>query len=338
MKKILIIKPSGIGDIVHSLPVAIGIKKLLPECSVHWLVFSKFANILNNIDSIEKVILWDRNGGLKEYCRIINFVQKENYDLVIDLQVLIRTAILSFFSKGKQRIATSFVREFANIFEKPVGKFNPELHAVERSYEVLNYLFPKKQLYSPYEFLPWLKIDEKENLWAKKFLGDDGKYVLFSVGSRGEHKIWPKEYFTKLINMMFEKFGIIPVFVGMQEEEKIVEDITQGLNCSYANFVGKTSLRDACAIINNCCLTISNDSGLAHISAALDKPTIIIFGPTNPKWFYPYNKKSGFVFKNYKCSPCGIKTNCKDYKCMQDIKPEEVFEYIKKNFSQYICS
>ncbi len=122
----------------------------------------------------------------------------------------------------------------------------------------------------------------------------------------------------------------------MENEKNIVDNVVKNLKCEHINLVGKTDLKTLCAVVDKCSLTISNDNGIAHISAALDKPTIIIFGPTNPKWFYPYNKRSGYVYKNYKCSPCGIKTSCKNNKCMENIKPEEVFEYIKTNFVQYL--
>ncbi len=334
--KILIIKPSGIGDIVHSLPVAIMLKKLVFNCELHWLVFSKFAKILEGINYVDKLILWDRNGGIKEYLRIIKLIRNESYDLVIDLQGLVRTAIINFFSKGKQRVMTSFVRECSNIFIRPIGQFNPELHAVERNYEVIKYLFPKNSVAEPKNFLPWITLKEDVLKWSKTVLSDNKNFVLFSVGSRGKHKIWPQENFAELINMLYAEFNITAVFVGSEQEKELVENIIKKISCEYKNFVGETDLIQTCGIISRCNLVISNDNGIAHIAAAMDKPTIIIFGPTNPKWFYPYNDKSGYIFKNYSCSPCGIKTSCKDNKCMKDVTPQEVFEYIKTNFYTYI--
>jgi len=341
-KKILIIKPSGIGDIVHSLPVAIGLKLIYPYCKIHWLVFNKFKDILYGLDYIDEIILWNRNGGLKEYIRLIEELKKQNYDLIIDLQVLFRTALLGYLLKFKKIISTGYVREFSNFFVSPVAKFDKNLHAVERNYQVVEFLAKKenKSVPKPIDLLPWIKINKNEDEYAKKLLEFDSnkKYIFFSVGSRGQHKIWPKENFLELINLLYKKFkNLFLVFVGSKEEIDRVNWVISNLHLKeYKNFVGYTDLHQLCALLNNAAVVVSNDSGVAHISAALDRPTLVLFGPSDPTWFYPYNMKSGYIYKNLKCSPCGIKTLCKNNRCMQEITPKEVFEYIDTNFSSYL--
>jgi lipopolysaccharide heptosyltransferase II len=313
MKKILLIKPSGIGDIVHALPVAIGLKYLYPDAELHWLVFSKFANILETVDYVDKIIHWDRNGGLKEYFRIIKMLKKENYDLVIDLQVLFRTAFLGFLVYRKRIYSTSYIRELTNFFVKPVAKFNKNLHAVERNYQVVEFFAKKekKAIPHPLEMLPWIRISVSQQEELKKFLNYDEKkkYVVCSVSSRGEHKIWPAENFVKLISMLAKQFNnLIFVFVGSKNEVDKANIVIKNLkNVNYINLVGLTTLKELCLIISLATLTISNDNGIAHISAALDKPTLILFGPSNPKL-------------------------CKDNKCMKQILPSEVFNYILEKF------
>jgi len=343
MKKVLIIKPSGIGDIVHSLPVAIGLKYLYPETELHWLVFSKFSNILETVDYVDKIICWDRNGCVKEYFRIVDTLKQENYDVVIDLQVLFRTALLGFLVYKKKIFSTGYVRELTNFFVKPVAKFDPELHAVERNYQVVEFFAEqeKKSILQPEEFLPWIKISEQQKEVVKKILNykKEKKYVVCSVSSRGEHKIWPAEYFVELITMLSKNYNdLIFVFVGSEDEVTKVNNVVKNLDnkLEYINLVGKTTLKELCGVLSMSTLTISNDNGIAHISAAIDIPTLILFGPSNYKWFYPYNKKSGYIYKPIKCSPCGIKAYCKNNICMKQITPSEVFSYISEKFSEIL--
>ncbi len=342
MKKILIIKPSGLGDIVHSFPVALGLKYLYPKLELHWLVFSKFSGILETVDFVDKVIYWNRDSGIKEYVNLIKQLRSENYDVVIDLQVLFRTAFLGYLIHKKRIISTSYVRELTNFFVKPVAKFDPDLHAVERNYQIVEFFAKKEKKEVPpaKKFLPWIKIYDKQKEFVKKILNYDGnkKYIICSVGSRGKHKIWPTEYFSELITMLSKHYtNLVFVFVGSKEDEDKTNDVIKCLcKIDYINLVGQTSLKELCAVVSFSTLTISNDNGVAHVSAALDKPTLILFGPSNPKWFYPYNEKSTYIYKPTKCSPCGIKTLCKNNICMKQVIPLEVFKHIKEKFDKIL--
>lgn len=331
--KILIIKPSGIGDIVHSLPVAYGLKELYPYSKIYWLVFTKFAKILHNTPTVDKLLLWDRSGGLKEYVRVIKEIRSERFDLVIDLQGLLRTGIVSFFSAGKIRIAVSLLRECAWLFEKPVERFDPTMHAVDRNYRVVKYLSKGRSIPEPSSFLPWIHITEDEKDVANKLIGGNkSPLVLFGVTSRGEHKIWSPENFTQLINRTVKEYNIMPVFLGMKEETELVRKVIDGINGEYIDLTGKTDLRIACAVVSLCRMVIGNDSSLIHIAAALGIPVIGLYGPTDPAQVGPYGDRNIVILHKLPCSPCGIKTRCKTNRCMREITPEEVFEAVKKMF------
>ncbi|MCX7956346.1 MAG: lipopolysaccharide heptosyltransferase II [Endomicrobia bacterium] len=341
IKKILIIKPSGIGDIVHSLPVAIALKNLYPNCEVHWLVFDKFSDILDGFSFIDKIIIWEYSGGIGGYLRLVKELRRENYSLIIDLQVLMRTSLLGYLINKGKIISTSFVREFSHIFVNPVTKFDKTLHAAERNYQVVQYLANRenKSLPGLFEILPWIKIDASRLETYKKTFGFDTKkkYIGVSIGSRGQHKIWPTKNFVELIKLLNKNYNnIFFIFIGSNEEKKYFEKVSKDIDSEYLDLFGKISLKDIPYILSICSLTISNDNGIAHISAALDKPTLVLFGPSNPIWFYPYNKNSGFLYKKLKCSPCGIKTSCKNNICMKQITPKEVYDYIKEKFNEHL--
>ncbi|MBU2614859.1 MAG: lipopolysaccharide heptosyltransferase II [Elusimicrobiota bacterium] len=330
MNKILIIKPSGIGDIVHSLPVIYGLKKLYPDVKIDWLVFSKFAKILHNIPQVDELIQWDRQGGLKEYREVIKLVRSEKYDLLIDLQGLMRTAIVSYFSGAKKRIAVSLLREFAWLLEKPVERFDARQNAVDRNYGVVKCLAEGKELPKPSEYLPWMRFTEKEKSTAEELLGPGKTFVLFVTTSRGLHKVWPYRNFTNLIKLALSEYDFIPVFLGMKGEEDYVHKISGSLNTEYIDLTGKTDLRTACAVISRCKLVVGNDTALIHIAAALGVPVIGLYGATDPAQVGPYGEKNTVIINKLSCWPCGIKSNCKVNRCMMGILPEDVFTAMKK--------
>ncbi|MCM8830257.1 MAG: lipopolysaccharide heptosyltransferase II [Candidatus Omnitrophica bacterium] len=333
MNKILIIKPSGIGDIVHSLPVAYGLKWLYPGSRIYWLVFTKFATLLHNTPSVDELILWNRDGGIGEYGKVIKTIRKEKFDLVIDLQGLLRTAIVSFFSGGKKRVAVSLLRECAWLFESPVERFDPKIHAVERNYGIVRYLSDGKFVPAPSYFLPWIHITEQEKEMANRLIKDNKKpLVLFGVGSRGQHKIWPYRNFTELINLAVKEYEFLPLFLGMKEEVELTRKVIDGITCEYIDLTGKTDLRIASALVSFCRLVIGNDSALIHIASALDIPVIGLYGPTDPIQVGPYGDKNKVILKKMPCSPCGIKTRCRVNRCMREITPEEVFNAFKELF------
>ncbi|OGS27717.1 MAG: lipopolysaccharide heptosyltransferase II [Elusimicrobia bacterium RIFOXYB2_FULL_48_7] len=339
MKKILIIKPSGIGDIVHSLPVVYGLRELYPDSKIYWLVFTRFEKILHNIPQVDKLILWDRKGGLGEYIRVIKEIRQEQFDLVIDLQGLLRTAIISYFSGGKQRAGVSLLREFAWLFEKPIEKFDPGMHAVDRNYRVVKYLGGPRALPEPSVYLPWMRFTDDEKQTAAEFLSvtntnkktsPEKPLVLFVATSRGLHKVWPWQNFANLGNLLMSKYDITPVFLGMKGEEGYIYDITMNLRGEFIDLSGKTDLRTACAVISSCRLVIGNDTALIHIAAALNVPVIGLYGATDPAQVGPYGEKNIVILNKLPCWPCGIKSNCRVNKCMMGIKPEDVFSAAKK--------
>ena len=148
-----------------------------------------------------------------------------------------------------------------------------------------------------------------------------------------KYKRWAPEKYAELGNFLCEKFNASIMIFGSSEEQDISEKILKLMRYPPIITTGKTTLRQAAAIIEKCDLFVSNDTGLMHIAAALNVPTIGIFGPTDPRKNSPRGKNTTFIWKNFPCSPCyntekAIK--CKEAKCLNSISVEEVLVRIKK--------
>ncbi|MDI6757216.1 MAG: lipopolysaccharide heptosyltransferase II [Endomicrobiia bacterium] len=341
-QKILIIKPSGIGDIVHAAPVAKALKIIYPDAEIHWVVFTRFAGIMRCVGGIDGLIKWDRNGGLKEYFRVLGEIRRRRYDLSIDLQGLLRTAFLNRFSGATKKLATPLLREFSWLVERPVEKYDPRLHAVERNYRVAEFIasLEGKQIPPPSAMVPWLKVPDREKGIAAAALAGARAPVAFAVASRGLHKVWPSENFAELINRLSVPEGsdgsisITPVLIGSENERELARTVVTKLKHRAVNLVGEISLAELPAVLERCRLVVGNDSGVIHIAAALGVPVIGIFGATDPVWYRPYNDKSRYIYKKYPCSPCDIKTSCRDYKCMKDIGVDEVMSAVREMLTE----
>lgn len=327
MTRALIIKPSGIGDIVHALPVAIALKRTMSDLTLDWLVFTRFADILRNAPFVDDVVTWDRQGGFAEYRRVIGTVRARRYDIVADLQALLRTAFVGLLSGARRRVAVSLARECSRLLEPPVARYDPALHAVERNYQVARHLAGGAPLPDPLDLLPWITLTDAERKTARALLaGADGPTVVFSVGSRGAHKVWPPDRFAALIARLRAAYGISPVFVGSSAEQELAAQVLSRIPCPAINLTGATDLRGVCAVLGSCAAVISNDNGIAHIAAALDRPVLTIFGATNPVWYRPYNRRSTYVYHPLSCAPCDIRARCTTFRCMAAVSVDEVFQ------------
>lgn len=121
--KILIIKPSSFGDIIQSDPALVALRDVYPEAEISWLVFDVWSDIIDLFPEVNRKIIWKKDGGLKEYFRVINEIKKEKYDLLIDLQGLLRTAVIARLSGAKEILGVPGLKEMSWFLIKEV---NPE--------------------------------------------------------------------------------------------------------------------------------------------------------------------------------------------------------------------
>jgi len=327
--KILIIKPSSLGDIIHSLPVCVCLKKLFPESYVSYLVFTKFSEILDNNSYIDQIILWDKkNISLKYIFGLIKNIRQKKFDIVIDLQGLFRTGIIAYFSKSKYKLGCPGLKEMSFLFLKEVNKFDKTQHAVERNLEVIKYIakiFNKTININRdilqnniKEFFP-LDINSHFGFAKKLLLENSFKFNTKLIGiipSAGQKKkIWSKENFAVLCNEIIDKFQYKIIFFGSKNDNSIVNMICNKIHNkkNIINVCGKINLKQLVSLLSFCNLVIGNDTGPIHIASALDIPVIGLYGPSKPLQLLPYNKKSIFIYKRY----------------INDIKPSEILEKLK---------
>ena len=323
-KKILIIAPAWIGDLIMS---AVFIKALKKHTnSIDILVNSNLINLANLIPGIRKVITSKtEHGKLSLIYRIKKGIslRSERYDECYILTNSYKSAIIPLIARIKKRI--SYLGELR------YGLINIIKQPVERNLGMVNrYLNLIGQKYND-KVNPVLNIKKNKGLIFNKFKFQ-GKYIVLCPDAEyGPAKRWPINKWLNLATELSQHYKVVIVGLDITISDKLrpLESDT------IINLIGKTNLVEAMEIIASSEGVISNDSGLMHVSASLDKKIIALYGSSSPTYTPPLisKEKKDIIYKNLDCSPC-FKRVCPlgHTKCLADIKVDEVKNSVTKLF------
>ena len=323
--KILIVKPSSLGDIVHSLPVLNALKGCFPGVTIHWIVAKGLEGLLEDHPMIDKLWIINKDDWkkidkvkttVKELKTLFRKLKAEKYDLVIDLQGLLRSGIMTASTRAPMRIGFTEAREGSTVFYTHKVRGGRNIHAVDRYLKIVEFLgcdisdicFP----------LPMHDISSPFSIPSEE-------YIVFIPGARWSTKKWPAEQFGELASKLPYK----SVVVGSRSDVKDADILVHLSGGKALSFAGKTTIRDLITLIQNARCVVSNDSGPMHIAAALNVPVVGLFGPTDPQRTGPYGKGHTVIRAEVECSPC-LKKRCKDMKCMKEISVNRVLKEVKR--------
>jgi lipopolysaccharide heptosyltransferase I len=325
-KKILIIKPSSLGDIVHSLPFLNAVKNTFPFAEIHWVIAKGFEGLLENHPMVKRlwIINKDRWKSLKriketaiEFKSLFKELEYESYDVVIDLQGLLRSGILTYATRSPVRVGFKEAREGSRLFYTYKIKGGREIHAVDRYLKIASAIGCETENIS----FPMPLIKESENI--KKLKENIVDYAVLVPGARWKTKRWLPANFGKLASIL----DIKTIIVGSAGDAEIAKGIEFCSGGKALSIAGGTNIKELISIIRGARCVISNDSGPMHIAAAFGIPVVAIFGPTNPVRTGPYGRNHIIVKSDIECAPC-YKKNCNSIKCMNDVSVEKVYEAV----------
>lgn len=344
-QKILIVRLSAIGDVVHSLPVLHALKTAFPCCQVGWAVEDRAADILINNPLVDKVHVlpksrWKKRGyslkNLAEFWGVVTEIRKEKYDIAIDLQELFKSGLVSFLSGAKRRIAHRGAREFADIFANEKlpahDNFDPEKLIIRRYLEPAEYLGAKAD-----EIVFSLPPSSEETVKKVDSMLSSlvyGKEIaVFAPATIWPSKHWKEEYWAELLNRLSDRYNV--VFIGTEKDNALINRITSlAGNANYFNFAGKTTILELIELFNRTKFIAAPDTGPAHIANATQKPAVImIFGSTGVRRTPPIGEKHSALSAELLCQPC-FRRICprKDafMECMENVTPDMVLDRISR--------
>ncbi len=327
--KILVIKPSSLGDVVHSLPFLNVLRERFPKAEIHWVIARGFEDLLEGHPMIKKLWIINKDDWkminsvrttIKELRVLFGSLRNEKFDLVIDLQGLLRSGMLSRATGSPVRVGFKEAREGSRLFYTHKITGGKERHAVDRYLEIARFLGCD---ISDIKFPFPLFFSSQFSVLSSQL---PREYAVIVPGARWVTKRWPPERFGEVASTLPIKFLVI----GTKSDSDIANRVVSSSRGHAVSVAGKTDIKELIGIIRTARFVLSNDSGPMHIAAALGVPVYAIFGPTNPLRTGPYGKSHVIFRKGLGCSPC-YKKQCKNIRCMELISVKEIADVIRQS-------
>ena len=319
---IAIVKLSALGDIIQSAFVVQFIKEAFPKSKLHWFVEEKFSEVLKGVEGIDRVCSVNLSRLKKSPLSIVDEIKKVRsygyYDLVIDMQGLIKSAMVA-------RLLSDDVRGFSRkgLREKQAAWF------YKRGYDIA-YETPTTDRY---RLLVSFALDftlSKERVLAKKpymcaekafdFLPEN-PFALFVVGSTWQSRIYPKEQFAKVAQGLD-----MPVVVAHGNDAEYAFARYLAEVSENVTPLPKLSLSELKAVVSRSALVVGNDTGPTYLGWACNIPSVILFGPTPPVRVYA-DRRTRLLKSGSHVNP--LKLNKEDYS-IKEITPDEILEAIRE--------
>ena len=306
---------SSLGDIFHALPTVHSLKVRL-GATIDWVTQREYVELVKCFTDVECVIPFSRRGFFGNLGEFLKTLRAREYDYVIDLQGLLKSAVVARMARGSVRIGPSFHREGSRVFYSAVaGPRDSNRHAVDRNMDVVRYmgLSPVDPQF-PVEFPP-------QNVFCKR-----PRVAMLPI-SRWTSKNWPVYCFAEVGRGILAGGDASIFLLGSKNEVEVCRGICSEIGEKVFNLAGVHSLTETGGILKEMDLLISNDSGPMHMAAALGTPVLAVFGPTNPARTGPYGDRHRVVTAPLPCRPCYLRSCPKPgVPCMEEVTPERIIE------------
>lgn len=323
-QRIALIKPSALGDIAHALPVATALRQRFPHAEISWIVNTGYASLLVNHPDLDEVITYDRSlmkknilGGIQYHGRFFRQLRARRFDLVIDLQGLLRSALMVKSTGARWKLGLATAREGARWFYNTILPDDLwTMHAIDRYWLAVRALGAgeqRKQFKFP-------NLDAERNRWLAALSAMPRPWVMINLGTRWETKRWPVDHFAKLGQHITMTSSGSTILVGGPEELLLAQQYQLNWSRNVLSTVGKTTLLDLTALLSLADIVLSNDSGPLHLAVALGKSVLSPFTCTSVTRTGPYGQPLGAISTTVPCAASYLKT-CSHMSCMSELSP-----------------
>ena len=339
-QKIIIRMPNWLGDLVMATPVLEDVRRHWPNAEITAMCQSNVAGLLKEDPNIDEVFSFQRpNRWLHRIHQkdIIDPIRMGKYDLGILLTNSLSSAW--WFWRGNVKKILGYQ---ANVRKRLLCKRPPFPQNIEKQHLVITYKNLLESLGIPLSnTAPHLYVSKEEEDTAKELLRNYGitdKHHLIGINpgaAFGTAKCWLPERFKQVTEKLLEDPNVRILYFGDRIGAPLVNEICADMPETVIDLAGKTNLRELMALIKECNVFLTNDSGPMHIAAALGTPLVALFGSTSDIKTGPYNLKGKVIHKHVECSPCYKRVCPIDFRCMKRIEVDEVTQAIRQTLKEY---
>lgn len=357
-ESILIVRLSAIGDIVMASGVLPGLRQKFPQARIDWLVQEECAPLLAQTPELDKVLVWPRRRWEKAFKQVVGLekqasqgvggqvvqggristlsevwrggrdllgnLHSREYDLVLDLQGLWKSAAWAWLSRAKHRVGLDCTEGSGLVLQQQVVSPPGDKRIASEYKTLLSELFciPEQ------DYALGIKVSETERSIVRGLLQDLGlvpkRFVLFCPFTTRPQKHWPQEKWLSLGLDLTRELGLPVLVLGGPGDREEISRWRKAVSFSLFGLAGQTSLLQSLVVVQEAALVVGVDTGLTHMAVLSKVPTIALFGATCP-YLDPGHDRAKVLYQQRKCSPCKRNPGCRGkFYCMQALGVELV--------------
>lgn len=334
IERVVVRGTNWVGDSVMTVPALRALRRVLPQARITLVIRPATKGIFSEADFIDDVLVYDRKNALSVFGQVREWKRRE-FELAVLFQNAFEAALIPFLAGVPLRLGyATESRQALLTHPLPLPDWRSSKH------EVFYYLY----LVTALEQMLFGRSDRCESepdasiqisasrkaealeLLRTYGIGEAESVVAVCPGSiNSRAKRWPSERFAALADRLIESKRKV-LLIGSKDELDVTEEVVRRMQNKPVLLTGKTSLDQITAVLDRADLIVTNDTGPAHIGAALGRPTIVIFGPTNPLTTRPFAPEAEVLRNPPDCAPCMLRDCPIDHRCMTAIEVDEVFE------------
>jgi heptosyltransferase-1 len=321
------------------MPILNVLRARFPDSQISWVINRELSDLLTGHPADPKLIPFDRRGGISDWWRLLKEIRQSKFDLVFDLQGLLRTGLMCAASGAPLRIGLQTAREGSSLAcHLLLPDTSTQIPGHRRAWaiaETLGMGASRQQAD--------ISIPEVDSAWSNQLKAkSNGPLLVIHPGARWQTKQWPIRSFSSVAVRALQDLGMSAIVVGSRGEASAAEELVQLMknerpSRQIMNLAGQTSMKQLAALMRSADLVLSNDSGPMHLAAAMGTPVVGIFTCTSPERSGPPGDMHRLVAANVPCAASYCK-QCPQkgsghLACFRELTPEQVWAALRDHWS-----